>query len=211
MVIWRHQLEEKDKLKIELLVKQCDDISNNIRNVTNIQQQLITIGILLFTGVLIYGIEHQTTNPQLLSTLLILFFPFIFLALLLFGLFTHGEIKSLGGYKRFLEEEINTNFGEDLFLWESFVVKPKESLLGAQSDRYNYLLYLVLYTIPSYFSFILVLDIYKNSQYKNLFVLLFSFFLLLGGIILYASLNKVTKRHEEVYQNVKNHKEKKDC
>jgi hypothetical protein len=53
-------LEDKDRLKIELLVKQCDDISNNIRNVTNIQQQLITIGILLFTGVLIYGIEHQT-------------------------------------------------------------------------------------------------------------------------------------------------------
>lgn len=209
-VSWRQQLEDK-KLKIEMLVKQCDDISNNIRNMENIQQKLVTIGILLFTGFLIYGIEHKTTNPQPLSTLLFLFFPLIYLGLLLFGLFTHGEIKSLGGYKRFLEEEINANFGEDLFLWESFIVKPKESHLGAQSDRYNYLAYLIIYIIPTYCSFLLALDIYKNSQYINILVVVFSFFLLFGGIILYVSLNKVTKKNDEVYQNVKNHKDKKDC
>lgn len=201
-------MDDKEKLKIELLVKQYDDISNEIRNINNIQHKLITIGILLFTGVLIYGIDHQTTNPELL-TLLILFFQLIFLGLLLFGLFTHGGIMSLGGYKHFLEEEINANFGEDLFLWQSFIIKPKISNLGTQSDRYNYLLFMIIYIIPSFCSLILILDIYKNSQYKNLFGLLFSFLLLFGSTILYISLNKVTKIYEEVYQNLKNHKKMK--
>lgn len=97
--------------KLELLKTEHARISGEIRAIEAMGEKSLGFGISIIGVGLAYGVEKSIGS-------LFILIPIAFIGLLLFIMINYYNLFLLGGYIRFVEEEINRIIGSDVLLWE---------------------------------------------------------------------------------------------
>lgn len=101
--------------KIEILSKQCETIDSKITSFELLGLRVVTLGTTVVIGLLALSIKEK-------SDIALVILPFAMYALLFYWINVTTWILSFGGYKKHLEERINSLAGEPLLLWECRII-----------------------------------------------------------------------------------------
>lgn len=135
-------MDSKEKLQIELLQKEYDNVWQGIRNLSLAGSKVIALGLTIIAAGLTLGVKEK-----ILDILLLL--PIAIYGVLFYGIHISTELISLGGYKRYLEEKLNGITGNNILLWELSIARRRHSAFGKNFLYIIYVLFLVL-TILGY-------------------------------------------------------------
>jgi len=181
-------MNEEEKLKIELLIKECESTGQAIRTMLLTNEKVMALGFTIISTGLVYGIKEKVSE-------ILLFLPLAVFAVLFYGIRITAEIMSLGGYKRYLEENINSILRENVLLWESFIA-PK---------MHRSFVLLLLYIVYTFFILLVVfisLQTIWRYYTKETFWFMVIFLLSLS-ICLIISLSNLYKAFDTTYQIAK--------
>jgi protein-S-isoprenylcysteine O-methyltransferase Ste14 len=182
------KMDKKEELKIDLLFKECDSVGQAIRNFSLLAERISALGLAVIAAGLAYGIKEKINE-------ILLFLPFAFFLVMLYGIHILTEGISLGGYKRHLEGRINNIFGEHLLLWELFIAKERHGSFARFFLSIAYLLFLVCF---GFLSLKTALQNYTKSTFVFMLIgILFSV------VILIISYCKMNRAFDRVYQIAK--------
>jgi len=181
-------MNKKEELKIEILMKEYECVGQKIEALFLTSERIIGLGIVVIVAMLTFGLERKINS-------ILLFLPVAFLGVLLYGVHVFTELTSLGGYKRYLEERINTIFEENLLFWESIIAKKRHYAFVTYFLHFLYAFFLVL-TVS--------LSLHTAWQHYGNKVFWFIITFLLGlSIGLIISLVKMYKAFDETYKMAK--------
>jgi hypothetical protein len=82
------KMEKKEELKIGLLFKECDSVGQGIRNLSLLAEKISALGFAVIAAGLAYGIKENINE-------ILLFLPFAFFGVLLYGIHVLTEGMSL--------------------------------------------------------------------------------------------------------------------
>jgi len=187
-------MDKKEELKIDLLFKECDSVGQGIRNLSLLAEKISALGFAVIAAGLAYGIKENINE-------ILLFLPFAFFGVMLYGIHILTEGMSLGCYKRHLEEKINITFGEHLLLWELFIAKERH---GAFARFFLCIVYLFFLVCTGFISMKTALQNYTKSTF--VFILIGILFSIVVLIISYCKMNRAFDR---IYQIAKKQSEQK--
>ena len=128
-------MDKREEFKIELLIKECDSVGQKIETLFLASEKVIGLGLAIIAAGLTFGLKEKINE-------ILLFLPIAVLGVMLYGVHIFTELTSLGGYKCYLEERINTIFGENILLWESFIAKGRHHAFVTYFLHFVYLLFL---------------------------------------------------------------------
>src|SRR5215217_62559 len=126
---------ENEKLINESLIAECRDMGDRIVTLLNSLDRVLGAGLLLIA--ITATVVAATGNTYFLMLL-----PFAVSIVLLYHAFINNDIKSMGAYKKVLEEVIADKLGSPVILWESKVVK-----LGKKFNRIYQNLYFAIFAL----------------------------------------------------------------
>jgi len=129
------EMDKREELKIELLIKECDSVGQEIKTLFLASEKVIGLGLAIIAAGLTFGLKEKINE-------ILLFLPIAVLGVMLYGVHIFTELMSLGGYKCYLEERINTILGENILLWESFIAKERHRAFITYFLHFVYLLFL---------------------------------------------------------------------
>jgi len=178
-------MDEKEKLEIEILVKECDSVGQEIRTLFRTSEKIIALGIGIIAAGLTLGLTEGINE-------ILLFLPVAVLGVFFYAVLINTELMSLGGYKRYLEERINIIFRENILLWESFIAKGKRRLL---IWRLLHFIYLLFFGLTIFISLHTAWQHYGRKVFWGIVILLSVLFI---GLIL--SFIEKEKTFDKTYQ-----------
>ena len=106
----------KEMLIMESLIAECRDIGERIVTLLNSLERVIYRGSAVLA--LAVSVVLATDMAYLLT-----FLPAALSVVILYGEFVNNDIKSMGAYKKALEEKIKAQLDSPVILWESTVVR----------------------------------------------------------------------------------------
>lgn len=116
-------MEDSDKVKIDLWVKECETLGATITNLMLLSARVIGIGSGIVFAVLALVFKEKAYDVVLLL-------PVAMFALFFYFINLHTSILEMGGYKKRIEEEINRIMGQPLYIWESGLVGRRHTNLA---------------------------------------------------------------------------------
>lgn len=173
--------KEKNDYKMEVLMKEYDQVSQGLRALILFSEKLLALGIAIMTIGLTYGLKEGFDDILLLQ-------PVVISAVLLYAAHIYAELRAVAGYKKHLEERINGEIGENILLWEIVIARGRRRAIG---QKLLYLIYLTLYLVTVHIS----LRIAWRKHSLGVFILISSIIivLLIGVIVswveMYRALN----------------------
>ena len=100
----------ENNANIDIMMREYENLSQFIRTLMQSTYVLIVISLtILFTG---FGVAITENN------ILVFLIPFGIFASFFYGMYIYTTILSLGGYKKHLEEQINSLFPNRVLKWE---------------------------------------------------------------------------------------------
>ncbi|MGD0627271.1 MAG: hypothetical protein ABSB32_21530, partial [Thermodesulfobacteriota bacterium] len=97
--------------KLEVLLKDYETNWQQIQMRIGINEKIVGFGLTVLGAGLIYGIKEKVVE-------ILLPLPVGVFGLIFYSVFITTDIMSLGGYRRYLEERINTILGENVLMGE---------------------------------------------------------------------------------------------
>jgi len=117
---------DNDKtIRLEHLTSQCDAMGAAIGSMMQQSSRVISIGTAVALGVV--GLAVRTESYDVLLLL-----PYLMFVLYFHYINLHTSILEMGGYKKYLEEQINTIIGEKMHLWETELVPRRHNNIANQ-------------------------------------------------------------------------------
>ena len=116
-------MENSDKIKIDLLVKQSENLGSSITSFMILSARVIGIGSGIVFAVLALALKVKIYD-------VILALPIAMFALFFYFINLHTSILEMGGYKKRIEEEINRMVGHPMYLWETGLVSRRHTNLA---------------------------------------------------------------------------------
>ena len=113
--------EAQTKFRGDVLLQEYLRVCTDIRTIEGANDRVIGLGATFVVAAATVGLAQHVVP---------LFFalPFAIIGVIFYGVMSYVWVFSLGGYKLYLEEEINRTIGERLLLWEALV--PKRNTLN---------------------------------------------------------------------------------
>lgn len=115
------ELSPATSKQIDLMLAQYQLLSEDIRHLENAAERAFGVGIALVSGFLAFAYQERINEVYFVAT------P-AYLGLLLYASNQWTSIFWKGGYKRHLEEKINTLAGADVLGWEQFAEHTRGKL-----------------------------------------------------------------------------------
>lgn len=131
----RHDNLNKEELIIEVLIRECETVGQQINTFILANQKTIGLGLAVLSAGLVYGLKEQIKE-------VLLFLPIAAFGILFYGIRIITETMCLGGYKHHLEETINRILGKNILLWESFIAP---NLLHGSVTKFLYFIYALFF------------------------------------------------------------------
>ena len=116
-------MEDSDKVKIDLLVKQSENLGSEITSFMILSARVIGIGSGIVFAVLALALKEKIHD-------VILALPVAMFALFFYFINLHTSILEMGGYNKRIEEEINRMVGYPVCLWEIGLVSRRHTNLA---------------------------------------------------------------------------------
>src|SRR5438128_3437264 len=101
--------------RIDVLTQEADRVGKAIHELYISSATIVAATLSLATLATTIGRDDRTRYANVVLS------PFLALALLLYSLDRNSEMRALGGYKRYLEEEVNQLIEKPALLWESWI------------------------------------------------------------------------------------------
>jgi hypothetical protein len=133
---------DKEKLRSEILVKEYEIIGQATRTLFLSSEKAIALGFTILGTGFIIGIKEKIEY-------MLLFLPFAVFGVLLYDINIATELGTMGGYKRYLEERINSELKERILLWELFLSEERHKSLA---KKLSFPIYLIFTGLTVYFS-----------------------------------------------------------
>ena len=181
-------MENKKTLQLEHLTNQSDGFGSAIGSVMLQSSRVIAVGTAVALSVI--GISLRTKSSEILILLQYLMFVLFFHYINL-----HTSILEMGGYKRYLEEEINAIIGEKIHLWETELVPRRHYNIANQFLAAIFLI-ILLGSV--------VIGLYVSYSYKYSWVFYASITadaILIVGLILAVA--HMRKAHKKTYEDAR--------
>lgn len=116
-------MEETDKFKLDLLVKQSDGFGSAITSLMILSARVIGIGSSIVLAALAVAVREKAYE-------VVLILPVPMFGLYFYFVNLHTAVLEMGGYKKRLEEQINELVGQPLYLWETALVSQRHTNLA---------------------------------------------------------------------------------
>ena len=187
-------MDNREELRIELLIKECERVGQVISSMTPTVEKIIGLGCTVIATGLIFGIKEKIDE-------ILLFLPVAVFGVFFYGIRTATETRSLGGYKRHLEEKINTILGQNILFWESLMAP---NMHGSFAMKLLYFIYAFFLVLIVFISLSTAWKYYTRSTFWCMVIILLLLFI---GLII--SLHKLYKTFDRTYQLVKKYSEEK--
>lgn len=100
--------------KADVLLKEYERVCGEIRALEGNNEKIVGFGITIVTAGFVYGIGNRISE-------IFLFIPIGFDGVLFYAILQYYRVLRFGGYKKFLEEQINKGMGEKVLIWEALV------------------------------------------------------------------------------------------
>ncbi len=165
----------------EVLLKEYERINQEINNYLSIIDRNIGFAMLILGGGAAYGLKENLR-------LVLLIVPFGVFGIYIYALHLLTAISALGGYKKGLEEKINSIIGKNLLMWE---IKMSQKHLH---NRFIYAVFSLILFVFLLFTMGAGLNSLLQLQ-KHGFLLLFIFgfiYVFLFGTLIYQIINMTT-------------------
>lgn len=105
-----------EKEKIDILLKVYEITGHEIQTRAGTNQRILGLGLTVLGAGFIYGVKEGVKEILLLV-------PVGLFGVMFHSIFLTTGIMTLGGYRRYLEEKINTILGEHNLIWEKMARK----------------------------------------------------------------------------------------
>lgn len=182
-------MDDKEKLKLELIIKEHDSIGQATRTLFLSSQTVLGIGLTIIVTVFTIGLREKINE-------IFIFLPYAIYLVFFYWIHLVFQLASFGGYKGYLEERINTFFGENLVFWEMCIAKK---LQISFVEPFLFVIFSILLIISMY------LSIKVAQSYGELIFWANGFLLFLFFIGLIVSLYRMYGVFERTYQRAKNY------
>ena len=116
-------MDETDKIKLDLLVKQSDGFGSAITSLMLLSERVIGVGSSIVLAALAVAVKEKAYE-------VVLILPVPMFALYFYFVNLHTAVLEMGGYKKRLEEQINELVGRPLYLWETALVSQRHANLA---------------------------------------------------------------------------------
>jgi hypothetical protein len=181
-------MENNNSLQLEHLTNQSDSFGSAIGSVMLQSSRVIAVGTAVALGVI--GLAVRTKSYEVLILL-----PYLMFVLFFHYINLHTSILEMGGYKRYLEEQINEIIGEKIHLWETELVPRRHFNIANQF-------------LTGIFSIILIgsvlIGLYQSYSHKYSWVFFTSItadLILIIGLIF--AVVHMKKAHRKTYEDAK--------
>lgn len=162
---------EQIEQRIGILNEQYEGARKEIVSLMAQNERIMQIGVLVGGGSLTYGIERKFDY-------LLLFLPFAFLALILVGLTRYELVYGLGGYKRYLEDELNAHLKTKLVFWEEVC---DSGIHHSVSDNVLRFVMLAAFFLASYLGLQSAVSLYLEAEPVVLYLYICLWFAVMIG------------------------------
>jgi hypothetical protein len=128
-----------------VLIEEHRAICDQIKEVVSYSDKMLAL-FLTVTGVLVgYGMKEN-------MPVIIVMASFLVMLLMLFALTMNSAMLTLGGYRMYIEDKMNTCLGKDVVFWEKIAAKRihySYSLIGFQVMMFMVLVWVLYYGMVS--------------------------------------------------------------
>lgn len=183
---------DKTEKKLDVLLSEYHEISKRIHEIMLHQERLLNYSILIIGAVVIYGFTKELDA-------LSVFFPLGIFAVYFYSLYYINQIHALGGYKKFLEEELNLIIekiddadSKKIFLWEKYARKYFHLDINNAAQALIYIIVLGIFVSLAFISA------------QGLFQIIMCCFYVLLIILLIISISKSATKFNKTYNYYKN-------
>ena len=127
--------DDTSKMRLEVLLKENDRLSTDIRAMEQTAERYLTGGLAIIAAAMAYGgTPTNSTNASNDRIFVWYFVPLALFGLMIMTIDKYRNIMWLGGYKRAIEEKINTLLSDSVACWETFMeaqrAKPDVIFIG---------------------------------------------------------------------------------
>ena len=180
---------EKELYACDVLLKEHEAICGQIKEIVSYSDKMLALFITITGSVVIYGIKEKLG-------IIIVIASFVVMILMLFVLTMNSAIMTLGGYRLYLEEQLNTTLNKQYIHWERVV-----------SWNYHTSVSIISFKILAGFLFIIILyfgvvNAQEVVQNKYLIILL-NVLYVLGVILIGVSFIESNGMHKRSYELAK--------
>lgn len=186
--------DENEKLKINMMAKECDSIGQAVRNFILGEERIIALGLTIMGAALAYGLKEKINE-------ILLILPIAVFGVMIYGSRLFHELMSMAGYKKYLEEKINNKVGENILFWELFISKEMH---GSFPNKVLYIIYVIFLALTVYISLGTASKYYSKNIFWGMVIVIS--FLTIGLIISFIKMNRA---FEKIYTLSKRESEKK--
>jgi hypothetical protein len=159
-----------EALRLDLLYKECESVGSKITTLFVAGEKYLSMAFAIIVAGMAYGIkEHQHD--------ILLLVPFAIMTVMFYAIHMFTEVNALGGYKYYLEEQINIILNKNVLLWECKIAKSRH----AAAPIFLYLIYIVFLIIAVVNSLSLAWTFYTTCTFWSVLI---SHILLLSGLII---------------------------
>lgn len=170
---------------VDVLLKEHEITCSQIREMVSYSDRMFGLGITLVGAVFIYGVKERLAE-------VVVAVSFIFIALLLFSATIYTCIFSLGGYRLYVEEQLNHMLGRNLLKWERMAPHILHKSFPVLS--------MSIFISILVFAFIVFGWRSANDTFQPQVISLINHAYAIGGLLLLGSCLKLRRAHREAYQ-----------
>ncbi len=185
--------EQIDELSI--LYKECESTGNKIMSLIVSSDRYLSMGFAVIVAAMAYGMKEDQKD-------ILLILPYAILTVMFYSVHIITETMALGGYRCFLEEQINLKLGKNIVIWESGIARRRHTTDAPIFINVIYTVFLFLTIINS------LVIAWKFYEKATFWLLLLGHLILLGGLTF--EVLRLTKAFDNTYHLAKNAFEQKD-
>ena len=170
---------------VDVLLKEHEITCSQIREMVSYSDRIFGLGITLVGALFLYGFKEHLEKVMIAVS-------FVFIALLLFSTTIYTGIFSLGGYRLYIEEQLNQLMGRQLLSWERMTPK----ILHSSFPVFG------MTTFTGILLFVVVASSWQTASdaFQPDTVSLITSGYAIGGLLLLGSFLKLLRARREAYR-----------
>lgn len=181
--------QQIDERELTLLYKECETTGNKIMSLIVSGDRYLSMGFAVIVAGMAYGIKEDQKD-------ILLILPYAILTVMFYSLQIVKESMALGGYKCFLEEQINFKLGKNMVLWECAIARRRHTTDAPIFINVIYIVFLIVTIINS---LAIAWKCYTNATF---WLLVVGYSILIPGLII--EVRRLNKAFDNTYQIAKN-------
>lgn len=129
--------KDKSQVQLNLLTKESEHVATTIRQLEQSGQRIIALAVTVLGLGLMYGVKEGVAE-------ILLVLPLVLFGIASYAVHTYTEVVALGGYRRYLEEMLNSIAGAPSLRWESAISHQRH---GTAAQFFLYSVYILIIII----------------------------------------------------------------